>query len=67
LLLFTNHYLADLAELLTGNYKIFLVVSAGIYGHPGDIGNPHMLSLFMAELFGLAVIMVFGVGYLKKK
>jgi len=26
-----------------------------------------MLSLFMAELLGLAVIIVFGVGYLRKK
>jgi len=38
-----------------------------VYGDLGDIGDPHMLSLFMTELFGLAVITLFGACYLRKK
>ncbi|MDP2216447.1 MAG: metal-dependent hydrolase [Methanolobus sp.] len=48
-------------------YGSFWQFLQGVYGHLGDIGNPQMLSLFMTELLGLAVIMVFGVGYLRKK
>jgi hypothetical protein len=48
-------------------YASFWQSLLGVYGHLGDIGNPHMLSLFIAELLGLAVITIFGAGHLRKK
>ncbi|AFV22726.1 hypothetical protein Mpsy_0515 [Methanolobus psychrophilus R15] len=38
-----------------------------VYGHLGDIGDPQMLFLFMTELLGLAVMIIFGATYLQKR
>ena len=50
-----------------GVYGSFWQFLTGIYGKLGDIGTPGILFLFTTELLGLAVIILFGAGYLKKR
>ncbi|WP_164997780.1 hypothetical protein [Methanolobus psychrotolerans] len=38
---------------------------AGVYGRLGDIGDPAILSLVMTEIFGLVVMAVFGLAWLR--
>ncbi|WP_292466014.1 metal-dependent hydrolase [Methanolobus sp.] len=48
-------------------YGSFWQFLTGIYGKLGDISTLSILFLFMTELLGLAVIMLFVAGYLKKR
>jgi membrane-bound metal-dependent hydrolase YbcI (DUF457 family) len=47
-------------------YGSFWQFLRGIYGKLGDTGDTYMLFMVMTELFGLAVITIFGAGCLKK-
>ncbi len=48
-------------------YGSFWQYLVGIYEKLGDIGNMGILFLVMTELFGLAVITIFGATYLQKR
>jgi membrane-bound metal-dependent hydrolase YbcI (DUF457 family) len=48
-------------------YGSFWTYLAVVYRNLGEIGNPEVLSMFMGEILGLAVIIVFGLGYLRSR
>ncbi|MDY0387766.1 MAG: metal-dependent hydrolase [Methanolobus sp.] len=45
-----------------GSFRTYLAV---VYKNLDKIGDPDMLFLFMEEILGLAVIMIFGIQYLR--
>jgi membrane-bound metal-dependent hydrolase YbcI (DUF457 family) len=48
-------------------YGSFWTYLAVVYRNLGRIGDPELLSMFMGEIVGLAVIIVFGLGYLRSR